>query len=301
MFLISREKMISKSMIVISLILSVLLVSSGCSLTNDPRSAGFSEPLQESQIVDLSIKSEYMSNEVACLVYLPKGYGDGKEYPVWYGLNGFGSSENMWIDDGGIAKAADELADSGEIKPMIMVFPYTRDATMKEISKDMEDGKIDERNMDRFVCEELVPYIDSHYFTVASAKGRYIGGFSMGGMIALRIAFHHTDMFSKVGGNSAAVTSSDYSDKQLEKWLYPNDKVGEITDINKFDKEKGLNKLTIFLEAGNNNDPFSAGLQSLNDALKKRGIKSEFRLFEGSHNLNLNGLKDYLKFYAAQE
>lgn len=301
MHLVGGGKRIYKTKVVITLILSVFMLSSGCTIKNDPRSAGFSEPLKESRIINLSVKSEYMGKKVSCLVYLPKGYGDGKEQQVWYGLHGYSSSENMWIDDGGVAKAADELIDNGEIEPIIMVFPYTRDATMKEISKDMEDGKIDERNMDRFVCEELVPYIDSHYFTITSAKGRYIGGFSMGGMIALRIAFHHTDMFSKVCGNSAAVLSSDYSDKQLEEWLYPNDKVGEIADIIKFDKEKGLDKLTVFLDAGNSNDPFTEGLQSLNDALKKRGIKSEFKLLDGGHNLHLDSIKDYLKFYAAKK
>jgi len=201
------------------------------------------------------------------MVYLPKSYGGGKEYPVWYGLNGYSSNENMWIENGGVA----------------------------------DDGKIGERNMDQFVCKELVPYIDSHYHTVKSADGRYIGGFSMGGMIALRIAFHHTDMFSKVGGYSAAVISSDYSGRQLEEWLFPNDNVDGVADIADFDKEKGLDKLNVFLDAGNSNDPFSVGLQSLYDALQKRGITSEFHLYDGGHTLRVSGVRGYLKFYAAKE
>lgn len=280
----------------------ILFILCGCTGKGaNIRSSGFSEPLKESGVIELSVKSEYMGREMPCKVYLPKGYGDGKEYPVWYGLHGYSSNESMWLDNGGIGKAADELAENEEIEPIIMVFPYTKDATLKEIAKDLEDGKIDERNMDRFLSKELVPYIDSHYYTVRSAEGRYIGGFSMGGMIALRIAFHHPDMFSKVGGYSAAVLSSDYSDKQLEKWLYPNDKVGEIADIAKFDRGKGLDKLTVFLDAGKTNDPFAAGLQSLNDALRERGIRSEFRLFDGGHTLQVNSVKDYLKFYAAKK
>ena len=203
-----------------------------------------------------------------CMIYLPKGYGDGKDYPVWYGLHGNNSDESMWIDNG-VVEAADELIDNGEIEPIIMVFLYTKNATFKEITKDLEDdGKLGESNMDQFICEELIPYIDSHYYTVASADGRSIGGFSLGGMIALRIAFHHTDMFSKVGGYSAAVISSDYSDRQLEEWLYPYDNVEEMDDLSNFDKEKGFDKLEVFLDAGNINDPFSAGLLSLYDALQ---------------------------------
>lgn len=176
-----------------------------------------------------------------------------------------------------------------------MVFPYTKDATMKEISKDLEDGKVDERNIDSFLTKELIPYIDSHYYTVASPEGRFIGGFSLGGMIALRTAFHHTELFSKVGGYSPGVISSDYSDRQLEKWLYPNE---DIDDIETFDKKHGFRKLQVWLDAGNSNDPFSIGIKSLYEALQKRGIPSEFELYDGGHTLRKDNIKDYLKFYA---
>ena len=277
-------------------------LASGCAgKKEDPRSVGFDKPLKESQVLKLSLESDYLGMKVRFLVYLPKGYGDGKDYPVWYGLNGHSSNETMWMDNG-IGETADKLIDSGDISPIIMVFPCTKDATYKEIAKDFEDdGKFDERNMDQFICKELVPYIDAHYYTITSSDNRYIGGFSMGGMIALRIAFHHTDMFSKVGGYSAAVISSDYSDKQLEKWLYPNDDIDALVDISDFDKEKGFDKLTVCLDAGKVNDPFSVGLQSLYDALQKRGIKSEFELYDGGHTLRKTSIKGYLEFYAAKD
>ena len=84
----------------------------------------------------------------------------------------------------------------------------------------------------------------------------------MGGMMALRIAFHHTDLFSKVGGYSPGVLYNDFSDKQLEEWLFPNDNIDEIDDVEAFAKEKGFNKLNIYLDAGNENDPFAVGVQS---------------------------------------
>jgi enterochelin esterase-like enzyme len=287
---------------IISFTVLISLMLCGCSSKKEHlRSIGFSEPIEESMIVTLSVDSEYMGRKVPCMIYLPKGYGGGEEYPVWYALHGHSSDESMWIDYG-IAEAADELIDGGEIEPIIMVFPYTKDATLKELEKDIEDdGKLGERNMDQFLWRELIPYIDSHYYAGTSSESRYIGGFSMGGMIALRIAFHHTDLFSKVGGYSAAVISSDYSGRQLEEWLYPYDNIAAIDDISDFDKEKGLDKLNIHLDAGNANDPFAVGLQSLYDALQKRGIQSEFELYEGGHTLRESSLRDYLKFYAAKE
>lgn len=281
---------------------ALLLVSAlffGCANGNKAAHAsGFGEPLAQSQVITLSLESDYMGTQVPCVVYLPKGYGGGQKHPVWYGLHGHGSSQTFWVDNG-VAEAADELIDNGEIEPIIMVFPRARDATLKEIEQDIaEDGKLGEANMDQFLCKELVPYIDAHYDTNAAASARYIGGFSMGGMLALRIAFRHTDLFSKVGGYSAAVISRDYSARQLEKWLYPYDNVEELDDIQRFDKEKGLDKLQVYLDAGNENDPFSIGLQSLYDALQQRGIQSEFRLYEGGHSLQKDSIKDYLRFYA---
>jgi enterochelin esterase-like enzyme len=265
--------------------------------------SGVSLPLKESTVISVSIQSQNTGRKMPCKIYLPKGYGGGENYPVWYGLHGHSSNESMWLDQVGVAAAADKLIDDGAIKPLIMVFPFTRDATMKEIAEDLEDdGKLSERTMDRFICEELVPYMDSGYDTAASADNRYIGGFSMGGMIALRVAFHHPDLFSKVGGYSAAVISSDYSDRQLEEWLFPYDNVEDIDDIVEFDKKKGLDKLTIYLNCGTNNDPFMTGIQSLYEALQKRGIPAEFEMYKGGHDLEYSkaNINEYLAFYVGK-
>ena len=274
-----------------------MMLASCSGETKNLKSEGFPEPLKESQVMELSVESDYMGRDMPCRIYLPKGYGGGEEYPVWYGLNSYGANEAMWVNSG-ITEAADKLIETGLLQPIIMVFPYTKDATFKEISEDMEDGYIDERNIDQFISKELVSYIDTHYYTKSSADSRYIGGFSMGGMISLRIAFHHTDLFSKVGGYSAAVISSNYSGTQLEEWLYPNESLNELTDVKQFAKEKGFDKLTVYLDAGKSNDPFSVGIQSLYEALQLRGITSEFQLYDGGHTLRKDSLEEYLIFYA---
>lgn len=119
----------------------------------------------------------------------------------------------------------------------------------------------------------------------------------MGGMISLRVAFHHADLFSKVGGYTPAMISKDYSNNQLEEWLYPNDKFDQSIDILAFDKKKGFDKLKIYIDTGNSNDPFSEGNQSLNKALLKRKIDIEFRLYNGGHSLQTDFIEDYLMFY----
>jgi enterochelin esterase-like enzyme len=283
------------------LVLMVVLFCGCVSKNHDLIQAGIPLPFTESRIVDFSLDSTYAERRIPCKMYLPRGYGDGKNYPVLYLLNSYGSTETMWIR-AGITESADTLIDEEIIKPLVMVFPQTRDATSKEIREDMaEDGKFDERKMDQFIWKELVPYMDSHYNTITSRGGRFIGGMSMGGAIALRIAFHHPDLFGKVGGYTPAVTSSDYSGREFEKWLYPNADAGEIKDVKKFAQQKKLHTLSVYLDAGNSNDPFTTGVQSLHEALVKRGIQSEFYLYEGGHSLehNKGDYRQYLRFFVA--
>lgn len=290
-------KIIKKASFLSLILLIGLLLCSCSNQSNDLRRASASEPFKEAKVLKLSIESKIFNRKMPCMIYLPKGYGNGKEYPVWYGLHGHSSNETMWIDNG-IAETADKLIADGEIKPLIMVFPFVKDADVKEIAEDKaDDGKFSERKIDQYISKELVPYIDSHYYSNASRNSRFIGGLSMGGMISLRVAFHHADLFSKVGGYTPAMISKDYSNNQLEEWLYPNDKFDQSIDILAFDKKKGFDKLKIYIDTGNSNDPFSEGNQSLNKALLKRKIDIEFRLYNGGHSLQTDFIEDYLKFY----
>jgi len=289
-----------QSIAVIALIAMVVLLSFGCA-GRDRDSFGIDLPLAQSQVISLTLESECMEREMPFMVYFPQGYGGGDAYPVWYALHGYGSTESMWLD-AGIGKAADELIEGGEIDPMIMVFPLTRYDSLEIIQADLADGKREESRMDRFLCEELIPYIDARCDTIASSECRYIGGFSMGGMIALRTAFHHPDLFGKAGGYSPAMPSSEYSGTQFEEWLYPNDTFEEV-DVAALARENSLTSLKVWLDCGTANDPFSEPIQSLRDALRKRGIPAEFRLYDGGHDIHnvMDNIEECLTFYSGGE
>ncbi len=278
-----------------------LIFSSVCvfSCTSSKRNITPREPSQTYTVERCGLKSAVLQKEVPYIIYLPKGYGDGTEYPVWYGLHSYGANETMWSGSG-IVERADELTSSGIIKPMIMVFPFVQDANALEIKEDLLDGKIDERKNDVFITTELIPYIDEHYFTQRKKESRFIGGFSMGGMLSLRIGFHHPDLFSKIGGYSPAVPSQDYSASQLEKWLYPNEQTDTVKDVKKYAAKKGYSAIEVYLDTGNTNDPFNKGVTSLYEALLKRGMKVSFRVYDGGHSLQTKYFTDYLTFYAGK-
>jgi enterochelin esterase-like enzyme len=254
-----------------------------------------------SQVVRLSLESAETGIKMPFLVYLPEGYGGGEAYPVWYALHSYTTSETMWLDTSGVGRMADEMIARGELRPMIMVFPRTRYDSAKAIQEDMKDGVRDESGMGRFLTKELIPYVDAHFDTDASPEGRFIGGFSMGGYFALEIAFQHPGLFRKAGAFNPALAFSDFSGGQFEKWLYPDAAAEALSDAAAFARAKGLDKIQVYLDCGRVNDPFSEGTQSLNLALKARGIPVTFSIHDGGHSLQLDKIREYLLFFGGGE
>lgn len=253
-------------------------------------------PPSRSQVARLSFESAETGIRMPFIVYLPEGYGGGNACPVLYALNSYTTSETMWLD-AGIGESADGMIAQGELRPMIMVFPLTRYDSANAIREDLKDGVRDESGMGRFLTRELIPYIDAHYDTVDSAEGRSIGGYSMGGYFALEIAFHHPDLFSKAGAFNPALTFSNFSGGQFEKWLYPDADPDTLNDPAAFTRARGLDKVKVFLDCGVENDPFSKGAQSLNLALQARGIPVTFSVHDGGHSLRPERIPEYLQFF----
>lgn len=252
-------------------------------------------PLAESLTERFTIRSEAFDATVPYMVYLPAGYGDGTQYPVWYAMHGYSSTETMWLDEAGVGDVADALIEQGALSPMIMVFPFSRYDSAKVIEQDMADGKRDASGMERLLCDELIPYIDAHYSTIPSPEGRYIGGFSMGGLFALQIGLHRPDLFGKIGAYSPALTTSDFSGDRFERWL-STDPTAAVT-LEGYATAHGLDALSIYLDCGDARDPFSAGAASLYAALNARGISAEFHPHGGGHSLQSDLLEQYLLFY----
>jgi enterochelin esterase-like enzyme len=50
-----------------------------------------------------------------------------------------------------------------------------------------------------FIIQELIPYIEFHYKVSQDRKDWFIAGFSLGGLMAMDIAWNHSDYFSKAG------------------------------------------------------------------------------------------------------
>ena len=126
------------------------------------------------------------------VVYLPACYeaDPARRFPVLYLLHGAGNTEQQWPDVG-IAAAADAVIGSGDIGPMIIVLPNGGPGLPHTLVEQVSD--------------QLNPWADTTYRTIAQRSGRAIGGISRGGAIALLAAAAHPELFQAVGGHSPAV------------------------------------------------------------------------------------------------
>lgn len=136
-------------------------------------------------------------------VLLPPGYtGDGdRRYPVIYGLTGYGGRGGMLLNDNpwqpNLQQRLDRLYADG-MPPAIVVLPncFTRLGGSQYVNSSAT-GRYED-----YVVEEIVPYIDGAYPTIAGPEGRAVFGKSSGGYGALIMGMRHADLFGAIACHS---------------------------------------------------------------------------------------------------
>jgi Putative esterase len=130
-------------------------------------------------------------------VYLPPGYDDEPErrYPSVYVIQGLTGQLDMWRNRSAFRKNFPELADqlfaSGESPPCVLVFV---DAWTSLGGSQFIDSPGTGR-YHTYLCEEVVPFVDSRYRTLAEAAHRGIAGKSSGGYGAMVNPMLRPDVF----------------------------------------------------------------------------------------------------------
>ncbi len=120
-------------------------------------------------------------------VYLPPGYKDepGRCYPSIYMIQGLTGQLDMWHNRSAFRKNFPELADelfaSGGAPPCIVVWV---DCWTSLGGSQFVDSPATGR-YHTYLCEEIVPWVDSHYRTLPEAAHRGIAGKSSGGYGAM--------------------------------------------------------------------------------------------------------------------
>ncbi|MCR5463514.1 MAG: endo-1,4-beta-xylanase [Bacteroidales bacterium] len=139
-------------------------------------------------------------------VYTPPQYENGKKkYPVLYLQHGWGENEYAWWNQGRANLIMDNLIAEGKIEPFIIVMTYgmTNDVRIGEL------GRFNYTHFQTVLCDELVPYVDSHFRTIAKKDSRAMAGLSMGGMETHTITLARPEMFSYYGLMSGGIYLPD--------------------------------------------------------------------------------------------
>ncbi len=138
--------------------------------------------------------SAVMQKTLKAVVIRPDHYDRLEALPVVYLLHGYSGTYSDWIKKAaGFEKAAD-------YHQMIIVCPDGGYGSW------YWDSPADPAfQYETYIARELVAWVDAHYKTIKSSKGRAITGLSMGGHGALYLAIKHQDIFGAAGSMSGGV------------------------------------------------------------------------------------------------
>jgi S-formylglutathione hydrolase FrmB len=151
----------------------------------------------DSRLTELTLSTPALRQPTHVRVLMPAGYEGGQErYPVLYLLHGAFADYRAWTDAGDAAAIT-----AGQ--PLIVVMPDGGQGGW--YTNWLNRGAGGPPEWERFHVDQLIPWIDDHYRTIAAGDGRAIAGLSMGGFGALSYAGRHPELFDWAGSFSGAV------------------------------------------------------------------------------------------------
>ncbi|HTN22247.1 MAG TPA: alpha/beta hydrolase-fold protein [Pelobium sp.] len=178
-------------------------------------------------------------------VYTPPGYSKNQStrYPVLYLQHGWGEDETAWMNQGHSNLIMDNLIAEGKTQPFIIVNTYG-------MTNEVRWGHMNEFSIVPFqtvLVDELIPYVDANFRTIADQEHRGMAGLSMGGMETHTVTLNKPDVFSYY----ALLSGGTYVPEEI--------------------KDKSKVKL-IFLSCGSKENPDR--VKSAAEDLKKAGINA---------------------------
>lgn len=152
-------------------------------------------------------------------VYTPPSYSkeQSKRFPVLYLQHGWGEDETAWSNQGRVNLIMDNLIAEGKIKPFIIVMTYG-------MTNEIKWGGMASFKIEPFqtvLVDELIPYVDANFRTMANQANRAMAGLSMGGMETHTITLNKPDVFSQYALLSGGIyTPEEIKDKSKVKLIF---------------------------------------------------------------------------------
>jgi enterochelin esterase-like enzyme len=224
-----------------------------------------------------------------CFVYTPPDYDKdpNKRFPVLYLQHGAGENETGWGNQGHANLIIDNLLADGKAKPFIIVMENgggiggprrggpTTNATPAGASSETNGAPrgpagfggrgFNFNAFERVLIDDLIPFIDANYRTIADQPHRAMAGLSMGGMQTHTITLAHLDTFSHIGMFSGgSITTNEITDLAAFK-----EKVN-VVFVSYGSRELGGNR------GGGGRGGFGGDPKASTEALQAAGINAHF-------------------------
>ena len=259
---------------------------------------------QNGKVYDnLSLKSSILKSERNFAVYLPPDYETSqRSYPVLYLLHGSGDDQTGWVQFGEVLHITDKAIKEGKATPMIIVMPDAKTGRLGYYN-DIKG----QWNYEDFFFKELIPHVEKTYRIKSEKRFRAVAGLSMGGGGSFMYALHHPEMFSSACPLSAYVgplsveelkerfsrNNENYSDTEIQEYYEQHNALSLIKNKSK----EEINSVRWYIDCGDD-DFLYEGNSLVHIAMRKKDIRHEFRIRNGSHSWTYwrESLPEVLKF-----
>ena len=247
---------------------------------------------QAAHVDTIQVFSPSMNKNIKTCVIVPDNYKKSKKkFPVVYLLHGYSGNYGTWVKS------------FKEVSQQVDRYGFIAIGVDGNYSSWYFNSPIDPTfKYETYIIDELVPFIDKKYKTIASREGRAISGLSMGGHGALYLSLKHQDVFGAAGSMSGGVDIRPFS----EKWDIKN-RLGAITD---FPENWEKNTVVNLIELNQNNnlkliidcgvdDFFIDVNRELHQKMLALKIDHDYIERPGKHNIDYweNSLKFQLLFF----
>ena len=239
-------------------------------------------------ICELHYSSPSLQKQTACNVIIPEVPDFNGPYPVFYLLHGLSDDYTMW-------QRKTSIGRYGQMLPLMIVMPDGG----RGFYSDAKEGFAYESA----IIKDLIPFIDRTFNTRAERKGRCIGGLSMGGYGALKLALKYPDLFASANGHSGAYgfAHGDWRETEPEfERITGKDPIGGPDDVYALAAYADRAKLpALRIDCGTSdfllpqNRDFHAHLQKIN-------VPHEYVEFPGAHDWSYwdKHIQSALRFHA---
>jgi len=157
------------------------------------------------ECITADFRARHLENrEMKFDVILPRDYAtSARRFPVLYLLHGYGGNYKDWC-------SLTHIADYAKHYEEIIIMPGAANSWY------VNNYANPQLKWEDYITADLIPYVDSHYRTLAARQHRAIAGLSMGGYGALFLALKHPQMFAAAASLSGVVASAN-----MDRWDRP--------------------------------------------------------------------------------